>query len=670
MASPSTSLSEKELEEQLKEATSSLFKLPSSTDELLNLLDKVEHLLSKVRQRQAGSMQDTVRTSAISLIANDLLRHADVDVQVSIASCISEIIRITAPDAPYNDLEIKEYFQLAVKAFENLSHMSSRSHIKAVSILGSKVEHLLSKVRQRQAGSMQDTVRTSAISLIANDLLRHADVDVQVSIASCISEIIRITAPDAPYNDLEIKEYFQLAVKAFENLSHMSSRSHIKAVSILGSVAYCRSCLLMLDLGSNHPSAVFLDMVKIMTLVIEESEDLSIELLSQLLTSVKKEKENVLPLSWKLGEKVLKNCAAKLKSYLPEAVKSMGIAFDDYADIVASICQDSSGRENLEAKEPTPHDNCIGEVGPHGAGPSKSYDGASEKKNDDPLEGDESLKTLERCHQINQHNARMNSGPGNVDAIAVQCKLDPEAVPKKRDWRPNSLTKPEEGYEHYWISEGWKSLRIPRRRKYRTKKIGTLCKSGFSKEPALPSGSENGTQPHIVSPNKSHRVTMISRSSGRGFLKKKKNTSNKERLLDLLSVSEGDMLRAQVEKKASQCKAVTLRQDSEGTGDSKAKRGRGRWKTVLSTKGDGFHSDTEGRQESSICQLDAKERRRGKAISTKHVTEEFGDKNMVSMSKTNSLNRDESHFEGASKAKRKRNCTPLKKEVCLCHYSA
>lgn len=38
-------------------------------------------------------------------------------------------------------------------------------------------------------------------ALAVEEFLRHSDMDVKVSVASCISEITRITAPEAPYDD-------------------------------------------------------------------------------------------------------------------------------------------------------------------------------------------------------------------------------------------------------------------------------------------------------------------------------------------------------------------------------------------------------------------------------------------------------------------------------------
>lgn len=51
-------------------------------------------------------------------------------------------------------------------------------------------------------------------------------------------------------------------------------------------------------------------------------------------------------MSWKLGEKVLSNCARKLRPYLMEMVQSTGITLDEYSPLVASICKSESN--NLE----------------------------------------------------------------------------------------------------------------------------------------------------------------------------------------------------------------------------------------------------------------------------------------------------------------------------------
>jgi hypothetical protein len=83
-------------------------------------------------------------------------------------------------------------------------------------------------------------------------------------------------------------------------------------------------------------------METIMTLVLQESEDISLELLTPILASVKRNNDEILPVAWKLAKRVLNNSITKLKPYLIQAVDTFGISVDDYSNIVASICQETS----------------------------------------------------------------------------------------------------------------------------------------------------------------------------------------------------------------------------------------------------------------------------------------------------------------------------------------
>ena len=76
-----------------------------------------------------------------------------------------------------------------------------------------------------------------------------------------------------------------------------------------------------------HLENVFSSMETIMTLVLEESDNISLELLTPLLASVEKNNDEVLPIAWKLAERVLENSSTKLKPYLIQAVETLGIFF-------------------------------------------------------------------------------------------------------------------------------------------------------------------------------------------------------------------------------------------------------------------------------------------------------------------------------------------------------
>ena len=75
----------------------------SSLDDLFTLLDEIKNLLTYVKQVSFKLMRDALLPSVKALITNKLLRHAEMDVKISIVSCIAEITKITAPDTPYKD---------------------------------------------------------------------------------------------------------------------------------------------------------------------------------------------------------------------------------------------------------------------------------------------------------------------------------------------------------------------------------------------------------------------------------------------------------------------------------------------------------------------------------------------------------------------------------------
>ena len=101
-------LKDREFEKQIKEVGNRLLNPPSFVHDLLTLLDKVENLLAYVEQEPSKSMRDALLPSVKALITNKLLRHVEMDVKVLVVSCIIEITRITTPDAPYKDEQMKE----------------------------------------------------------------------------------------------------------------------------------------------------------------------------------------------------------------------------------------------------------------------------------------------------------------------------------------------------------------------------------------------------------------------------------------------------------------------------------------------------------------------------------------------------------------------------------
>ncbi|KAL0853252.1 hypothetical protein Bca101_058404 [Brassica carinata] len=89
---------------------------PCSVDELLTLLDDVLICLKAVKEDWPALMKkQAVYLLKKASMNGKLCRHySQVDVKVAVAACISEIVRIVAPDAPYDSPKMKEAFRTSI----------------------------------------------------------------------------------------------------------------------------------------------------------------------------------------------------------------------------------------------------------------------------------------------------------------------------------------------------------------------------------------------------------------------------------------------------------------------------------------------------------------------------------------------------------------------------
>ena len=121
-------------------------------------------------------------------------------------------------------------------------------------------------------------------------------------------------------------------------MSHVSTHSYKKVTSILDTITKVKLCLVMLDLEhdalvvemfqsflkmirSNHPLVVRSAMETIMSLVINESEDISLDLLNSLFIIVRKANQNISPISWTLGEQIITKINAQLEKIMAPTQK-------------------------------------------------------------------------------------------------------------------------------------------------------------------------------------------------------------------------------------------------------------------------------------------------------------------------------------------------------------
>nr|GEV62316.1 hypothetical protein [Tanacetum cinerariifolium] len=257
--------------------------------------------------------------------------------------------------------------RLLTEAGKKLLHLPSSSGDIINALV--QMEQILSKVKQPPSKLMIKALHPISDALISNELMRHPDINVNISAECCICEILRITAPDAPYKHKQIKDFFEMVVFTFEKLASASGGYYGKMTKFLEIFSKARLPLLMLQLDGRdlivrlfklflnasdcNCTAIILEMEKIMTMIIEENEELARELQALIITSLKKDNQIASPVCWQFGEKVLMICAAKLKPHPPD----MSIALYDYPKMVARICETTSPM--LKRKRDNEHDGDI-----------------------------------------------------------------------------------------------------------------------------------------------------------------------------------------------------------------------------------------------------------------------------------------------------------------------
>eukprot|EP00466_Bigelowiella_natans_P006378 jgi/Bigna1/135089/aug1.28_g9797 len=108
---------------ELKQILSKSYLKALTRDKLITRLRKLAKVLTKHSQNNPEAISDVTA----ALVQPSLMKHKNQEVQILIALCISEIIRIHAPDAPYDDRILIKIFQLFISQFPGLSKKSSHS---------------------------------------------------------------------------------------------------------------------------------------------------------------------------------------------------------------------------------------------------------------------------------------------------------------------------------------------------------------------------------------------------------------------------------------------------------------------------------------------------------------------------------------------------------------
>ncbi|GLJ10891.1 hypothetical protein SUGI_0137390 [Cryptomeria japonica] len=127
------------------------------------------------------------------------------------------------------------------------------------------------------------------LALVQLKFMGHPYKEVRLVVASCYSEIIRITTLVAPYNDDILKKVLQLIVESLHELHDVKAPTFGKRDKILEIMTRTRSFILMLDLQcdksilqifqyfvaiirEHHPDKVKTYMFDILSMILDEND--------------------------------------------------------------------------------------------------------------------------------------------------------------------------------------------------------------------------------------------------------------------------------------------------------------------------------------------------------------------------------------------------------------
>nr|GMC51905.1 sister chromatid cohesion protein PDS5-like [Ipomoea batatas] len=430
------------------------------------------------------------------------------------------------------------------------------------------LESGLKSIGQDPSVSMINVLDPIRKALIGTKLLGHSDEIIEVSVVSCICEIMRISAPILPYDNAEMKVIFHHIIASLEKLPDILSDCYRKAVRVLEAIAKIRLCVMLLDLDyilavnifqlflktirPYHPHAVSKYMEDIMTQLIEESDEVSIDFQVSILESLRKKTLDTAPLSSLLGHHVLEKCAARLKPCLLELIKTMNLNFDDYTDALGSVCREVPEGENTvenAGSVPPVEETCALQL------PQvPQLDGTPTIMNDNnSLEPDESLKTLKHCNQAEElKDTDAPSDPLHKNTKDLEQQMNVIELSEK--------IRPDTGHDCFDMNGSKSCVEEPTNKKEHEKKSGGSSDNAAPKESSSPSETGKQSMPDVLAPNSEN--THVNSGSSRKRGRPKKNQT--EITVNKRSEGNSGSSRKRGRPKKNQTE-LTVRKRSEGT---------------------------------------------------------------------------------------------------------
>ncbi|KAK9811630.1 hypothetical protein WJX72_007291 [[Myrmecia] bisecta] len=230
--------------------------------------------------------------------------------------------------------------------------------VKLLKQAGELLEHAL-----QTSSSLRHAAADLANALVQKHVLDHKDKDVKICAAFCLSHILRIHAPDSPYNNSQLEDIFNLLLWVFRKLENPASPSFTMCLSVLDLVSQVKCCLLMLDFDSDDMVCdmvrVLLDtinqenaesvegpMLELISCMLDEGDDVSQTLLDILLDHLIPPKREDNPAAYRLVQQVMQRTEEHLQPHLQKFLTRVILGQpteselrDDYHKLIYQVYQ-------------------------------------------------------------------------------------------------------------------------------------------------------------------------------------------------------------------------------------------------------------------------------------------------------------------------------------------
>ncbi|UCS21577.1 uncharacterized protein HLK63_J01463 [Nakaseomyces glabratus] len=208
-------------------------------------------------------------------------------------------------------------------------------------IAASELVGRLCNLHEELAQFVQDQVDLSSLDAVKGDLinhklLKHKDLGVRAFTACCLSDILRLYAPEAPYTDGQLTDIFKLVLSQFEYLGDPDNGYYVQQTYLITRLLEYRSIVLITDLPTSDKL-----LFRLFEIFYDDNHSYQNKLfnvIGGLLGEVLSEFENM-PLN------VLKLIFNKFLTYNPEkAPKGLGVASNCGYEVSLILCENYTAR--------------------------------------------------------------------------------------------------------------------------------------------------------------------------------------------------------------------------------------------------------------------------------------------------------------------------------------